>query len=181
MCTGLGSVGRGGLGACAWALMDTDWLSLESFALLCHLAGALLFVAGFILAGVLFELARRSERPQEIAALLRAARLGALLVALGGLMVPFFGLWLVHLEGFDYSARWIEMALGLYVAAMLLGGLGGQRPKQARILATELTERGEAVSSELRDLLDDRLSRVLNYISAALVLAILVLMVYKPT
>lgn len=160
--------------------MGTDWLSLHSFVLLCHLLGALLFVAGFVLAGVLFELARRSERPQEIVVLLRATRFGVLLVALGGLMVPFFGLWLVHLDGFDYSARWIEMALGLYVAAMLLGGIGGQRPKRARILAVELAERGEEVSAELRALLDDRLSRALNYLSAALILAILVLMVYKP-
>jgi uncharacterized membrane protein len=160
--------------------MNTDWLSLHSFVLLCHLLGALLFVAGFILAGVLFELARRSERPQEIVVLLRATRLGVLLVALGGLMVPFFGLWLVHLDGFDYSARWIEMALGFYVAAMLLGGIGGQRPKRARILAAELAEHGEGMSAELRALLDDRLSRALNYLSAALIFAILVLMVYKP-
>jgi uncharacterized membrane protein len=160
--------------------MDTDWLSLHSFVLLCHLLGALLFVAGFIFAGALFELARRSERPQEVAVLLRATRLGVVLVALGGLMVPFFGLWLVHLDGFDYGAQWIAMALGLYVVAMILGGIGGQRPKRARILATELAERGEPVSAELRALLDDRLSRALNYLSAALVLAILVLMVYKP-
>jgi hypothetical protein len=36
------------------------------------------------------------------------------------------------------------------------------------------------MSAELRALLDDRLSRALNYLSAALIFAILVLMVYKP-
>lgn len=158
-----------------------DWLSLHSLLLLGHLSGALLFVAGFVLAGVLFEQARRSSRPQEIAVLLAATRSGVLLVALGGLMTPGFGLWLVHLDGFDYGARWIELAIALYVAAMLLGGIGGRRPRQARILATELAARGAGVDAELRALLDDRLSRAANYLSAAMVLAILVLMVYKPT
>jgi uncharacterized membrane protein len=107
-------------------------------------------------------------------------RAGVLFVALGGLMAPLFGLWLVHLDGYDYGARWISMSLGLYIAAMLLGGIGGQRPKRARILAAELAERDEGVSAELRALLDDRLSQALNYLSAALILAILVLRVYKP-
>jgi uncharacterized membrane protein len=93
---------------------------------------------------------------------------------------PPSGLWLVHLDGYDYGARWISISLGLYIAAMLLGGIGGQRPKRARILAAELAERDEGVSAELRALLDDRLSQALNYLSAALILAILVLMVYKP-
>ena len=157
-----------------------QWDSLHNFVLFCHILGALLFVAGVVLAGVLFEVAKRSDRPRDIAVLLGVTRVGVLFVALGGLMVPLFGLWLVHLDGYDYSARWISMSLGLYIAAMLIGGIGGQRPKRARILAAELAERDEGVSAELRALLDDRLSQALNYLSAALILAILVLMVYKP-
>ena len=38
----------------------------------------------------------------------------------------------------------------------------------------------EDESEELRALLDDPLSRALNYLSALLVLAIVVLMVFKP-
>ncbi|MBN9622652.1 MAG: DUF2269 family protein, partial [Actinobacteria bacterium] len=105
--------------------MDTDWLSLHSFVLLCHLLGALLFVAGFVAAGLLFEQARRSERPGEIAVLLRATRFAVALVALGALMVLVCGLWLVHLDRYDLGTQWIATALGLYVVAMLLGGLGG--------------------------------------------------------
>jgi uncharacterized membrane protein len=157
-----------------------QWDSLHNFVLLCHILGALLFVAGVVLAGVLFEAAKRSDRPGDIAVLLGVTRMGVLFVALGGLMVPVFGLWLVHLDGYDFGTRWISISLGLYIVAMLLGGAGGQRPKRARILATELAERGEGVSAELRALLDDRRSQALNYLSAALILAILVLMVYKP-
>ena len=36
------------------------------------------------------------------------------------------------------------------------------------------------MSTRLRDLLDDRAARVANYVSAALVVAILALMVFKP-
>jgi len=163
------------------APIPMEWLSLHNFLLFCHLLGALLFVAGIVLAGALFEVARRAGRPAEIAVLLAVTRVGVLLVALGGLMVPLFGLWLVHLDGFDYGARWISGALTLYVVAMLLGGYGGRRPKQARLLAGELAGRGEGVSAELRALLDDRLSRAVNYLSALLILVVLVLMVYKPS
>lgn len=64
--------------------------------------------------------------------------------------------------------------------ALILGGLGGQRPKKARKLATRLADEGRATTPELRDLLDDRLSRLANYASATLVVAILALMVFKP-
>lgn len=71
-------------------------------------------------------------------------------------------------------------SLGLFVAALLLGALGGQRPKQARRLATKLAGDGDAVTPELRRLLDDRPSRIANYGSSLLVLVILVLMVWQP-
>lgn len=56
----------------------------------------------------------------------------------------------------------------------------GQRPKQARRLASRLAAEAAPASAELRALLDDRLSLAANYASAAVVLAILVLMVFKP-
>jgi uncharacterized membrane protein len=149
-------------------------------ALFFHILGVLLFVAGIVLAGVAFEMARRSEKPAEIALLLGLTRVGALLVVAGGLLLLGFGLWLVHIERLSYGTGWIQGAIGLYVLALLLGGLGGQRPKQARRLATRLAADGAAPTDELRGLLDDRLSLVANYVSAILVLAILALMVFKP-
>ena len=61
-----------------------------------------------------------------------------------------------------------------------LGGLGGRRPKEARLLATRLAGEDGPVSGELRALLDDRVSRVENYGSLLLVLVIVALMVFKP-
>jgi uncharacterized membrane protein len=86
----------------------------------------------------------------------------------------------VHLGNWGYGTGWVDWALGLYVLALVLGALGGQRPKQARKLATKLAAGDEPVSDELRDLLDDPVSLAENYGSLLVVLVILVLMVFKP-
>jgi uncharacterized membrane protein len=153
---------------------------LDNVALFFHLLGALLFVAGIVLAGVAFEAARRRREAAEIALLLSLTRVGVVMVAVGGLLLPIFGLWLVHLGNFGYGAGWVDAAIALYVVSLVLGGLGGQRPKQARLLASRLAADGQPVSTELRALLDDPVSRIENYGSLLLVLVILVLMVFKP-
>jgi hypothetical protein len=111
-----------------------------------HLLGALLFVAGIVLAGTAFEAARRRARPSEIALLLGLTRIGVLLVAVGGLLLPIFGLWLVHLGHFGFGSGWVDAAIGLYIIVLVLGGLGGQRPKAgppARDQARRRTGAGE--------------------------------------
>ncbi len=148
-------------------------------ALLLHLLGAMLFVSGIVLAGMTFEVARRARTPAEVALMLGLARIGVLLVAVGGILLPVFGLWLVHLGGWGYGSGWVDEAIVLYVLALALGGLGGRRPKQARKLASRLAGEGSEISSELRGLLDDRISRAANYLSSLLMLAIIALMVFK--
>jgi uncharacterized membrane protein len=155
-------------------------VSKLEIALFFHILGALLFVAGIVVAGVVFESARRREEPGEIALLLGLARWGVLLVLLGATLVLGFGLWLVHIEGLSYGTGWIQWAITLYVIALLLGGVGGRRPKQARRLATRLREEGAPITPELRALLNDRIADAANYLSALAVLAILVLMFFKP-
>lgn len=153
---------------------------MDDVALFIHLVGVLLFVAGIVLAGAAFETARGRDRPAEIALLLGLARIGVLLVAFGGAVLLGFGLWLVYLEHFSYGDGWIDAALALYLVALVLGGLGGQRPKQARVLATRLAAEQLPATGELRALLDDRLSRGANCASLVIVLGILALMVFKP-
>jgi len=130
-------------------------------------------------AGAAFEAARRRQTPAEIALLLGLTRVGVLLVAVGGLLLPVFGLWPVHLGDFGYGSAWVDAALALYVGTFALGGLGGQRPKQARLLAIRPARDRAPVSVELRALLDERSSRAANYGSLAAVLAILALMVFR--
>jgi uncharacterized membrane protein len=153
---------------------------MNDVALFFHLLGALLFVSGIVLAGAAFEAARRRERPAEIALLLGLTRIGVVLVGVGTLLLLGFGFWLVHLGHFGYGAGWVDAAIALFVVALALGAAGGRRPKEARRLAVKLAAQSSPASAELRALLNDRLSLAANYASAALVLGILVLMVFKP-
>jgi uncharacterized membrane protein len=89
-------------------------------------------------------------------------------------------LWLVQLGHFGYGSGWVDAAIALYVIALVLGGLGGRRPKKARQLASHLAEQRASMNDELRSLLDDPVSRAQNYGSLVVVLVILVLMVLKP-
>lgn len=152
----------------------------EDWAMLFHLAGAFVFVGGAIVAGVAFETARRRSVPSEIALLLGLSRIGVVLVALGVSLVLPFGLWLVHLGGFGYGSAWVDAALALLVVVTILGAMGGRRPKRARKLAEQLARDDDRETAELRKLLDDPVALALNYVSAALVVAIVVLMVFKP-
>jgi uncharacterized membrane protein len=153
---------------------------VRDLALFFHLLGVVLFVSGIVVAGVAFEAARRRDQPAEIALLLGLSRIGALLVAVGALVVLGFGLWLVHLEGLSYGTGWVTAAFVLYAVALALGGFGGRRPRQARELASRLAGEGAPADAQLRALLDDRPSQAANYAAALAVLGILALMVFKP-
>ncbi len=145
-----------------------------------HIIGAILLISGIVLAGVAFETARRRRGPGEIALLLSLTRAGVVLVAVGSLLAGGFGLWLVHLGRWGYGTGWVDASIVLYLAALTLGGFGGQRPKQARLLAARLARDDKPASAELRALLDDRASLAANYVSLALMVAIIALMCFKP-
>lgn len=154
---------------------------MTNAVLFLHIAGALAFVAGIAVAAAAFESARRRERPAEIALLLGLARTAVPLVVLGALLVLACGLWLAGLEdGAGYGTGWVDAAIALFVVALVLGGWGGQAPKRAREHAARLAASGEPADRRLRELLDDRRAALANYASAALVIAILALMVFKP-
>ena len=95
--------------------------STYNVALFFHLLGALLFVAGIVLAGAAFEAARRRQQPAEIALLLSMTRIGVLLVAVGALLLAAFGLWLVHLGSWGYGSGWVAASMVLYAVALALG------------------------------------------------------------
>jgi uncharacterized membrane protein len=153
---------------------------LYDLALCLHLLGAFSLVSGTVVAGVGFETARRRTNCAEITLLLGLARIGAVLVVAGTLFAAGFGLWLVDLGHWGYGTPWVDAAIGLLTLVVVIGSIGGQRPKQARKLATSLTAEDLPPSAELRSLLDDRIAIALNYLAALALLAIIVLMVVKP-
>jgi uncharacterized membrane protein len=145
-----------------------------------HILGVLAFFSGIVIAGMAFEVARRRQQPAEVATLLSLSRIGVLLVAPGTVLAGGCGLWLVHLGHWHYGSFWVSASIAMFVAALALGGAGGQRPKRARLLAAQLAADGKPPSDELRFLLNDRAAQLQNYGSLLLVLAIVAFMCFKP-
>jgi uncharacterized membrane protein len=145
-----------------------------------HLIGAFLFVAGAAVAGTLQIGALTRERPSEILTLLRLTRVGVLLVVAGAVLTLAFGMALASHLGYGMTPAWIQAALGLWVASVVTGAIGGRTARHARYRAEEAVAAGDQPDDELRALVAHRPSLILSYVSSLLVLAIIVLMVWKP-
>lgn len=153
---------------------EYDWL------LLGHLLGAFLFVSGAVVAAVLQIAAQRRSSTREIATLLGAVRGGVLVVGVGAVLVLVFGIWLAEHAGYGLGEGWVLAALLLFAASVVIGGVAGRFDRHTRELAQRLAENGIEESDELSRRLRDPVAAALNWTSAAIVLAILVLMVWKP-
>jgi hypothetical protein len=155
-------------------------VELTHVLLFFHLLGAVCFFAGGAVVGVLQFAAIRRERPSEVYGLLRLAPFGAALVGAGALLTLGFGIALAEHEGLGLSPAWIQAALGLWIAAMALGGYGGRTARHARYLAERLAAEGDEPSRELHALVAARVPLWASYTSGLILLAILALMVWQP-
>jgi uncharacterized membrane protein len=151
-----------------------DWL------LLFHIVGAFLLFSGSVVAGLLHLAAIRRERPSEIGLLLGLIRPAVVAIGVGGLLTIGLGLWLVDEAGYGYGDGWVVAAIVLWIAGMALGGRGGRPLGEAGELARRLAAEGDRPNEELRRALVEPRVLVLNYLSLASLIAILVLMVWKP-
>jgi uncharacterized membrane protein len=149
-------------------------------ALFVHLFGVALLAAGMGAAAVGLEWSRRRRRPAEVAAVLGVARVGVVLVGVGTLALLVGGFWLMQVGAYDLGDGWLSGSLGLFALAAFLGAIGGRRPKQARLYAERLARDGAPSDAQLRQLLDDRVALVLNYVSAVVMVVVLALMITKP-
>jgi uncharacterized membrane protein len=154
-------------------------VALTHVLLFFHLLGAVSFFAGAAVVGTLQHAAIRRERPSEVHGLLRLAPVGAALVGIGALLTLGFGIALAEHEGLGLSPGWIQAALGLWVASMVLGAYGGRTARHARHLAARLAAEGDAPSPELQALLAARLPLWASYASGLMLFALLALMVWK--
>jgi uncharacterized membrane protein len=151
-----------------------DWL------LLFHVLGAFSFLSGSIVAGALHLAAMRRDRPSEVALLLGLTRPVVLLVGAGSLVTLGLGLWLAEDAGYGIGDGWVVAAIALWAVSGALGGAGGRPLRHARELAERLAADGNRPSEELQHAVGDRRALVLSYLSFGALLAILVLMVWKP-
>ena len=146
-----------------------------------HLVSAFVFVAGAVTAGIVQITALGRERPSEVALLLHTARTGVVFTAVGGLGSLVFGLALVGDLDIGFGKAWVSASIALWVAAMALGGAGGRTARHARYLAERLAREDDQPNEELRALVAHRPSLLLSYAASAAIVAILVLMVWRPS
>ena len=151
-----------------------DWL------LLIHILSAFLFLSGTVVAGVLHLAALRRDRPSEVALLLGLVRPAVIAVAVGFVTVLGFGIWLADDAGYGIGDEWVVAAIVLWVVSGALAAPGGKTLRHARELAERLAADGDRPSEELHRAVGDRRALLLNYASFAALIAILVLMVFKP-
>lgn len=147
-----------------------------------HVTGAFFLVGGSVIAGTLSIAARRRQRPSEIALLLGLICIAVVALGIGVTMTLVFGLWLVHASpnAYGYGQAWVIAAIALWVVSNALGGVGGSRETKTRKLAEQLAAEGDAPNAELAARLRDPVPLALNFGSGAVILAILVLMIWKP-
>jgi uncharacterized membrane protein len=146
-----------------------------------HMTGALLLLGGAVFAAIVNAAALRRERPSEVVVLYRLARIAVIAISVGLPLTLIFGIWLVaDLDFVKWSQTWVILALIGWVLAGALGGAGGKREKETRLLAERLAAEGDAPSAELRTRMRDPLTLVLSWGSGAVVVAILALMIWKP-
>ena len=145
-----------------------------------HVTGAFLLLGGSTIAGLVSVLALRSDRPSEIALLLRLVRFALPLVAVGSVLTLVLGLWLVHHVGYSYGTFWVWAAVVLWVAGNGLGKVGGEKQKSARLLAERLAGEGDAPSPELQSLLRDRKANAMSWAAGVAFYGVLALMIWKP-
>ena len=149
--------------------------------LLFHMAGAFMVVGGAAFAGIFNVAALRRERPSEIVVLFRLTRLAVVAVLIGMTLALAFGLWLVaDLDLVKWTDAWVISAIVLWFVANALGSNGGRRDRHTRELAERLAAEGDQPSSELRGMLRDPVTLAMSWGSGLAVIAILVLMIWKP-
>jgi uncharacterized membrane protein len=155
-------------------LTKYDWL------LLFHLLGAFLFVSGAVVAGILQLAAMRREQPSEVALLLRLTQPAVVVVGVGSLVSVGLGIWLAEYVGYGIGEAWVVAAIVLWAISGALGGPAGKMLRHARELAERLAQDGDRPSPELRRAVGNPRALVLNSASFAALIAILVLMIWKP-
>jgi uncharacterized membrane protein len=151
-----------------------DWL------LLIHILGAFLLISGSITAGILHLAAARRDRPSEVALLLGLIQPAVVAIVLGSIVALGLGIWLAEDAGYGVGDEWVIAAIVLLVIGNIVGAAGGKPLERAGEMAQRLAADGDQPSEELRRAVRDPRGVVLSYLSFAAVIAILVLMVFKP-
>ena len=139
-------------------------------------------VASVTAFSILLILARKIDRPAEAIAVFRIGDPAAILVQVGSVAALVFGVWIaIRSPLYHPWDGWLIGAYVLWAVAGACGARSGMAYGAIRKRAKELVAEGRLEpSEELREALRTTNGRLFHAITAASVLAILVLMIFKP-
>jgi hypothetical protein len=148
-------------------------VSLYEWLLFFHLVGAAAIFAAIVLFGAGL-VGVRSAAPDEAGVLRNLARIGGVLFDVGGTLVLVLGIWLVFEAPGDYGIldAWIVAAIVFWVIAAVAGSRGRNAlVRQPRAIAEDV-----AAAAAARN----RAASLMFGVAVVAVLAMLLLMVFKP-
>jgi uncharacterized membrane protein len=153
-----------------------DWL------LALHILSAFAWVAALVIYTVVVATGWGLTVPSDVVRMFRVSRVGDALIAVGMLGTIIFGIWLaIERDEYQVWDGWIIAALVLWLVAGAVGGQVGNIYNGARDRARALLDEGQdAPSPELNAMLRSQRGLVLLGLMILVVLAILVIMIYKP-
>ena len=151
-----------------------DWL------LALHVLSAFAWIAALVVYTVVIVGGRGLTLPSDVVRMFRVSRVGDALIGVGMVGTIIFGIWLA-LDEYEIWDGWIIAALVLWLVAGGVGGQVGRVYNGARDRAKALVDEGrDAPSPELNAMLRSQRGLVLHVLMILIVLAILVVMIYKP-
>lgn len=153
-----------------------DWL------LALHVLAAFSLVAALVLYSVVIAFSWNLAVPSDVARLFRVSRVGDVAIAVGSIGTLVLGIWLA-IDSDDYQVwdGWVIAALVLWALSMATGSRAGTAYNATRDRARALVAEGrDTPQPELTAML--RSTRPLAFFVAnvVLIVALLVLMIYKP-
>jgi uncharacterized membrane protein len=154
----------------------SDWL------LALHVLSAFALVAALVIYTVVIAAGWGLALPSDVVRMFRVTRVGDALIAVGMMGTIIFGIWLaIDLDAYKVWDGWIIIALILWLVAGAVGGQVGKVYNGARDRAKALLDEGQdAPSPELNAMLRSQRGLVLHTLMILAVLALLVVMIYKP-
>lgn len=157
-------------------------MSLDDWALALHVLSAFAFVGGIVLFWVLIVAGRNADTPDATLRMEPVAKIGNLAVGIGAGGTLLLGIYLaLSVGGYDLWDGWIIAAFVLWIATAAVGSRTGAEYTKPLVKARELSSAGQTgPSSELLALNRTQRGVMLHALSSLIVLALLVVMIWKP-
>ena len=156
-------------------------MSLNDWILSLHLLSAFAMLGAQVVFSTMIVALWRTDSTRRVTSYMLVSRIGTVMVIVGAVGTLVFGVWLaLSKEPYDLWDLWIVAALVLWLVAGALGGQGGTLYGNAALEAAKLHESGVETSAELPIVYGPSRAFWLHVAGTVLVVAILVLMVWKP-